>query len=80
MLSDNFPLMRSFTISFGGRRSPKDIGLKEIQKLAKSGNITTDNTIKIVGSRSIRPSFYSFSNKVFLFFLTIFVIQKYLKL
>ena len=79
-MSDKFPLMRSFTISFGGRRSPKDTGLKEIQKLAKSGNITTDNTIKIVGSRSIRPSFFSFSNKVFLFFFLIFVIQKYLKL
>ena len=48
-LSDNFSLMRSFTISVGGRRSPKDTGLKEIQKFAKSGNITTDNTIKIVG-------------------------------
>ena len=52
--------MRSFTISFGGRRSPKDTGLKEIQKLAKSGNITTDNTIKIVSSRSISPSFFFF--------------------
>ena len=48
--------------------------------LSKSGNITTDNTIKIVGSRSIRPSFFSLSNKVFLLFLMILVIQKYLKL
>ena len=72
--------MRSFTMSFGGRKSPKDTGLKEIQKLAKSGNITTENTIKIVGSRSISPSFFSFSNKVFLFFFLIFVIQKYFKL
>ena len=68
--------MRSFNISVGGRRSPKDTGLKEIQKLAKSGNITTDKTIKIVGSRSIRPSFFSFSNKVFLFFLMILVIHQ----
>ena len=72
--------MRSFTTSFGGRRSPKDTGLKEIQKLAKSGNITTDNTIQIVGSRSSRPSFFSFSNKFYLFFFLIFVIQKYFKL
>ena len=72
--------MRSFTISFGGRRSPKDTGLKEIQKLAKSGNITTDNTIKIVGSSSIRPSFFSFSNKVFLFFFFDICHSKILKI
>ena len=34
-------MTRSFSISFGGRKSPKDTGLKEIQKLASSGNITT---------------------------------------
>ena len=54
MLSDNLSFMRSFTIRLGGRKSPKDTGLKEIQKLAKSGNITTDNTISI-------DNIYSFS-------------------
>jgi len=72
-------LTRSFSISFGGRKSPKDTGLKEIQKLARSGNITTDNTINIVGSKSIRASLFSFFNKVLLFLLMLSVIQKHLK-
>jgi hypothetical protein len=44
----------------GGLKSPRDIGLKEIQKLAKSGNITIDRTINIVGNKRKKASFRSF--------------------
>ena len=56
----NLPLRFSFIISLGGLKSPRDIGLKEIQKLAKSGNITIDRTINIVGNKRKKASFRSF--------------------
>ena len=39
----------SFKISLGGLKSPSEIGLKDIQKFAKSGIITIDKTKIIVG-------------------------------
>ena len=46
---DNLLLTLSFKISLGGLKSPSEIGLKDIQKFAKSGIITIDKTKIIVG-------------------------------
>ena len=46
---DNLLLTLSFKISLGGLKSPSEIGLKDIQKFAKSGIITIHKTKIIVG-------------------------------
>ena len=48
-MGDNLLLTFSFKISLGGLKSPSEIGLKEIQKFARSGIITIDKTNIIVG-------------------------------
>ena len=71
--------MFSFKINFGGLKSSSEIGLKDIQKLAKSGIITIDKTKNIVGKIKKYASFFSLFDKILSLFLTIFFIIKYSK-
>ena len=47
-------------MSVGGLKSPREIGLKEIQKLAIRGINTIDKTKQIVGNIKSNASFFSF--------------------
>ena len=68
---DNFPRTFSLIISFGGLKSAREIGLKEIQKLAISGISTIERTKKMVGNKSRKASLFSFLNRALLLFRTI---------
>ena len=58
-ICSKLPLIRSFTKIVGARKSASDIGLKEIQKFAKSGKITIAITNKNVGDNKRKASLFS---------------------